>query len=428
MISYLEALHDITHSLPNHLTNSLITYHSLNVVIGPNGTGKSTILCAICLGLGGQPPLLGRADDARTFIMHEKTIATIEIELAPFTNNDSITHTIKRTIDRNKGSTGKSARGIAASTYEINGVEVKLAQVQKLVSETYNIAIDNLCTFLPQDRVGSFSGFDAKDLLRETEKSVSGSGHLWLKHEELIRLESEMLNSDSSLTTAKAEVDRLEGEVKRLEREKELMEEREESVKNLEIHEQKLMWVLFDEKRIAAVEIKKRKKELERDLKVAQEGLAPLDLEIGRLEHEYKNGKGQREKLRKELDRHRGIYHASVNKGERIQDSIDEHANELSTIDSQKRAAELRVNQCQQDVDSRKQIMSEYPPMDEIQERIKVAQDELREAKKEMTNANKEVQSRQRWVLCCVLTLSCRFDLIWLYSICNFNILINHYI
>jgi len=366
--------------------------------------------------------------------MHEKIIATVEIELAPFPNKT--THTIKRTIDRNKGSTGKHARGVAASTYEINGVEVKLAQVQKLVSDTYNIAIDNLCTFLPQDRVGSFSGFDAKDLLKETEKSVSGSGHLWLKHEELIRLESEMLNSDSSLTTAKAELDRLEGEVSRLEREKALMEEREDSVKNLEFYQQKHMWVLFDEKRIAAVELKKEKKELERDLKVAQKGLAPLVEGIERLENEYKNGKDLREDLLKEINRHRSVYHSSVSKGERIQDSIDEHANELSTIDSQKRAAELRVSQCQQDVDDRKQIMSDYPPMDEIQEKIKGAQDELREAKKEMTNANREVQSKQRWVLflycavlCCavlycILALSCRVDLIWLYAICIFMILI----
>lgn len=27
----------------------------LNLVMGPNGTGKSSILCAICLGLGGKP-------------------------------------------------------------------------------------------------------------------------------------------------------------------------------------------------------------------------------------------------------------------------------------------------------------------------------------------------------------------------------------
>jgi chromosome segregation ATPase len=27
----------------------------LNMVIGPNGTGKSTLVCAICLGLGWGP-------------------------------------------------------------------------------------------------------------------------------------------------------------------------------------------------------------------------------------------------------------------------------------------------------------------------------------------------------------------------------------
>ena len=56
-------------------------FGSLNMVVGPNGTGKSTILCAICLGLGGEPRLLGRADDARLFIMHEQDLAEVEIEV-----------------------------------------------------------------------------------------------------------------------------------------------------------------------------------------------------------------------------------------------------------------------------------------------------------------------------------------------------------
>jgi chromosome segregation ATPase len=34
---------------------------NLNVIVGPNGTGKSTIVCAMVLGLGGKPRLLGRA-------------------------------------------------------------------------------------------------------------------------------------------------------------------------------------------------------------------------------------------------------------------------------------------------------------------------------------------------------------------------------
>ena len=35
----------------------------LNVILGPNGTGKSSIVCAICLGLAGSSTLLGRAKE-----------------------------------------------------------------------------------------------------------------------------------------------------------------------------------------------------------------------------------------------------------------------------------------------------------------------------------------------------------------------------
>jgi len=44
--------------LTNFVTYTDVEFHpgpSLNMVIGPNGTGKSTLVCAICLGLGWGP-------------------------------------------------------------------------------------------------------------------------------------------------------------------------------------------------------------------------------------------------------------------------------------------------------------------------------------------------------------------------------------
>ena len=44
--------------LKNFVTYAAAEFHlgpSLNMVIGPNGTGKSTLVCAICLGLGWGP-------------------------------------------------------------------------------------------------------------------------------------------------------------------------------------------------------------------------------------------------------------------------------------------------------------------------------------------------------------------------------------
>lgn len=365
----------------------------LNVVIGPNGTGKSTILCAICLGLGGQPDLLGRADDARTFIMNEKDIAIIEIELAPFPNNP--THVIKRTIDRNKGSTGKKSRGIAASTYEINGQVVKLEQVKKLVSETYRIAIDNLCTFLPQDRVGSFSGFDSKQLLKETELSVSASGHLWETHQKLMQLEEEMQNSHFDLETARAELNRLEQEVKRLEREKALMEEREECVQKLQLYEKKMLWVKFEEKRLAALEMKEQRKQVKDRLKVAQQGMAPLMEEIGRLEHEYDRGKHQRVALARDIEQFRKLYENSVFKAEKHQDALDGISNELSAVDSMKRNAEKVVQNREEQVREILSNLNSYPSEEEIVEKVKAVQEELRGLKHEMNLAKREVINQQ---------------------------------
>lgn len=47
----------------------------LNMVIGPNGTGKSTLVCAICLGLGWGP---------QVSVFYEKTIRAIKINLFSF--------------------------------------------------------------------------------------------------------------------------------------------------------------------------------------------------------------------------------------------------------------------------------------------------------------------------------------------------------
>uniref|UniRef100_G1N298 Structural maintenance of chromosomes protein 5 n=1 Tax=Meleagris gallopavo TaxID=9103 RepID=G1N298_MELGA len=41
---------------------------NLNMIVGANGTGKSSIVCAICLGLAGKPSFLGRAEKVGLFV------------------------------------------------------------------------------------------------------------------------------------------------------------------------------------------------------------------------------------------------------------------------------------------------------------------------------------------------------------------------
>ena len=78
--------------------------------------------------------------------MHEQKIAKIELTLAPHPGQP--VHVLKRKIYRDKGSERGNGRG--ASIFSINGKKSTIKEVHELVKETYNITIDNLCTFLPQ--------------------------------------------------------------------------------------------------------------------------------------------------------------------------------------------------------------------------------------------------------------------------------------
>lgn len=41
---------------------------SLNMIVGPNGTGKSTFVCAIILGLCGKTSVIGRAKKVSKYL------------------------------------------------------------------------------------------------------------------------------------------------------------------------------------------------------------------------------------------------------------------------------------------------------------------------------------------------------------------------
>ena len=155
---------------------------SLNMVIGPNGTGKSTLVCALCLGLGWPTHHLGRAKDAAEFVKHGSREATIEIELqrkesgpSSTKKNPVITRTIKR--DGNK------------STFTLNGSSTTMKAVQVMCKKTFNIQIDNLCQFLPQDRVVEFAQMSPVQVLESTQQAA-GTEQMATYHSNLIKLRS----------------------------------------------------------------------------------------------------------------------------------------------------------------------------------------------------------------------------------------------
>jgi len=163
--------------LTDFVTYTASTFYpgpALNMVIGPNGTGKSTLVCAICLGLASSPNNLGRAKDVGEFVKHGASEAYIELELKgrPGRPNQIITTHIRR--EGNK------------RTFSINGTSTTQKAVVRLANE-FSIQIDNLCQFLPQDRVVEFAGLNPVDLLTSTQRAAAPQRMVdW--HEQLKKL------------------------------------------------------------------------------------------------------------------------------------------------------------------------------------------------------------------------------------------------
>ncbi|KAK0729779.1 SMC5-like protein [Lasiosphaeris hirsuta] len=129
---------------------------NLNMVIGPNGTGKSSLICAICLGLGYPSSVLGRASAFGEFVKHGKDEAEIEIELQRKTVHDQ-NYIVGLCIKREDNS----------RKFTLNGSRATLKDIQSLM-RSLRIQIDNLCQFLPQDKVAEFAGLSPVELLEKT--------------------------------------------------------------------------------------------------------------------------------------------------------------------------------------------------------------------------------------------------------------------
>jgi chromosome segregation ATPase len=108
--------------------------------------------------------------------MRDKEKGWVELELKGMREGDE-NIVIRRDLERASN----------RSSYRMDGAPATQALVHEKVQEL-GIHVNNLCTFLPQEKVGKFTEMDPEKLLMETEKVVRTEGmDLFGTHEGLIR-------------------------------------------------------------------------------------------------------------------------------------------------------------------------------------------------------------------------------------------------
>ena len=211
---------------------------------------------------------IGRSNDLSKFVKHgaegQESFAEVDI-LA----SDRLIKTIRRVINsENKG-----------SKWFLDGKPAKQADVKALVSGL-SIDVDNLCSFMPQDKVGSFSRFTPKEILSNTLRSIQDPQQEYSLSDEQ-RILSEIQDAkeeyrrkrdakQTTLDTNKRELESMRSEMDRMQR-------REEKLKLLSDYEVRMLAV-----EIGELQEKCEEKQLVVDEKAAKiqeekRRLAPLE-------------------------------------------------------------------------------------------------------------------------------------------------------
>ncbi|KAJ5180084.1 hypothetical protein N7492_003294 [Penicillium capsulatum] len=354
----------------------------LNMVIGPNGTGKSTLVCAICLGLGWGPQPLGRAKDVGEFVKHGCQEATIEIELAARPEDDC-NPVIRRVIKRDGNK----------SSFMLNNRPIGRADVLKL-AQSLGIQVDNLCQFLPQDKVAEFAALSPTDLLRSTQRAAAGPQMLeW--HDNLISLRDAQKNLQE---TDRQKKDMLTGMENRQEMQRpdvERMRQRgdiERKIKNLNIAraivEYRDFHKIFSEKKETKARLEREHQKLKDDLAPAMQSLTAKETYLRQINtvKEYRGSQATQ------------LSNAASLRGKKIED-LDAVVKELNgKIEAEKKIGKKHREEAlaaKQNISRLRRQMDEEPvefDPDFYNERLK----ELRSQKREVETKAREIQSTRQ--------------------------------
>ncbi|MFH4977691.1 hypothetical protein AB6A40_004400 [Gnathostoma spinigerum] len=216
------------------LTYDDVTIHpggNLNFIAGSNGAGKSTILCGICLALGGNPKLLGRSEHWGDYVKHGFGVGSCEVLIKDSKRTSDVSFKIilhkENSVD-----------------YFIDGRKATQTAVRSRVI-SYNIQVDNPCTFLAQDKVQSFARQNPQLLLENTEKVSSDL--LPSLHKGLIDLRTRGKYTSSTKEKLEFRLTEVEKELHSLKSRVETFEQRESMKKKLDLLRKKEVILKFKE-------------------------------------------------------------------------------------------------------------------------------------------------------------------------------------
>lgn len=224
----------------------------MNLIIGPNGTGKSTVVSAVCIAFDGNPRLLGRSPDLGAFVKHGTSRAAVTVHIY-----EPAARSGERVVRREFDADGRGH-------FEIDGTKVNKAEMKKLC-QRYDVQLDNLSQFMPQEKIAEFVNIKPDELLHMTVRSLGGVERedMW---SEISRMDEIVHENDGTLRKMKEKLERLVEHQQNSENEVQAYRQQQEIKKELDLMKRCVPLVEAIEYRAEAFEAIDKKQQLTEQL------------------------------------------------------------------------------------------------------------------------------------------------------------------
>ncbi|KZP00289.1 P-loop containing nucleoside triphosphate hydrolase protein [Calocera viscosa TUFC12733] len=339
----------------------------LNMVLGPNGTGKSSIASAIAIGLGFSPNILGRSSSLRAYVKHGAESAWIELELKGRPGKKNLI--IRRRLVANADS----------STYQLNGQDAIQREVKEAV-EDLNVQVANLCAFLPQDRVSEFAQLTPEKLLIETQKAAGAAG-LTNWHQQLIEMGQARKKVTDEMEELKGEAEHLEQRNSVLERDVARFRERREIEKRIALLELQIPFAVYGREKAKYDELKEDRNAQSRVLTQLIQQNDPLSEFRTDQEDEKHKVEANRKKVEEDSRRKYAALKKVHDESMKLGDKADEKRSRMAIIRKNEKERKERIRKLKAEIGRYEQILADPPdfatPLEELRVQRRALQDEI---------------------------------------------------
>lgn len=321
---------------------------TLNMIIGPNGTGKSTLVAAICLGLGGKIDLIKRKT-MKSMIKTGQQESLIEITLKD--GEPGMYLVIQRKFTEKE------------SSWELNGAASDEKLIRKICKK-FNIQLDNLCHFLPQERVAEFAGLSPEMLLLETQRTV-GSGHLLTMHEDLISKDNIRESLMTDIASIEERLIKLTEEKDRLQEEARRFEEYQEKTQDLINHKMLIPYAQLQDLKERQKHIKKERDLAKKKLENFKSNTRPIEIRLQQAQQEYEV---QDAKFQESKSAYQELITTYDNTKEEISKNLDTIAGlkmTKTTLSNKNEMKRVELDKLRQEKEELLSKLNSMPPVDE---------------------------------------------------------------